>query len=125
MKYAISYTDASGRRVENQIFTAENVGTHLRNLEYWGCKDIVVQSIQAKTYRVRLYDKTEDRADYYAEFQTKEDLTLEQVEEAYNKVREAWYEDNEPYSLMEYLQDGLRAFGIYMTEIEFDDDFIW
>ena len=46
MKYEISYIDSDGHEVNNQIFTAEGVSGHLKNLEEWGCKNIVVKSLE-------------------------------------------------------------------------------
>jgi len=45
-KYEISYIQKDGKPVDGQIFTAENVSGHLKNLEDWGCHDIIVKSIE-------------------------------------------------------------------------------
>lgn len=45
IKYEISYIDKDGHEVTGQIFTAENVSGHLKNLEDWGCSKIVVKSL--------------------------------------------------------------------------------
>lgn len=45
-KYEISYVDSDGHEVKGQMFTAENVSGHLKNLEDWGCTKIVVKSAE-------------------------------------------------------------------------------
>ena len=46
MKYYICYTKKDGERVENQIYTTENITKALQSLEEWGAHDILIQSIE-------------------------------------------------------------------------------
>lgn len=45
MKYEMSWTLKDGTRIENQIYTAENVSNQLIALESWGATDIEMKSI--------------------------------------------------------------------------------
>lgn len=47
MKYEMSWTLKDGTRIENQIYTAENISKQLLTLESWGATDIVIKSINA------------------------------------------------------------------------------
>ncbi len=46
MKYVMSWTQKDGTRIENQIYTAENITSQLLTLESWGATDITFKSIE-------------------------------------------------------------------------------
>lgn len=44
-KYEMSWKTKDGRKIENQIFTAEKAGEMLKNLEEWKATDIILKLI--------------------------------------------------------------------------------
>lgn len=41
-KYLMAWTLKDGRRIADQIYTAESISNHLKNLEEWGAYDITM-----------------------------------------------------------------------------------
>ena len=56
--YKMSWTLADGRKVENQLFTAEAVSGKLLELESWRARDIKLEMVTVRT-RVRIKSSEE------------------------------------------------------------------
>ena len=76
-----------------------------------------------KKYIVSLYDASEDKVEMVVDIETKEDMTLEEIEATYDAIREEWYDEKDAPCLFEYLQERLREKGIDMDEIQIDANF--
>ena len=70
-----------------------------------------------KKFYVELYDNDEDETTVWC---VETNKTVKKFEKAYNDTRNAWYEEEDPDCLAEYLKDRLEEQGFTFYKVEYD-----
>lgn len=122
-KYNLSWTTKDGRRVENQLFTAEHISHKLANLEQEECTSIKIELCPNPTEAGPEYRRCVAFVTERAETMFYDDAEYPQVyteliaRHNYHEFRRALVFDVVEYDLGEEVLNELASFGLFRSDV--------